>query len=227
MPHTATPTYIHALEARCARTASERSVATKDSASARGGGWGGGGGGAAGSAGAVEISQTEVLARWEHVLRERGRVYCKTIGMHAQVRVRWFPHACPARHAVEFRRTKQKQTNQTFTTLEQKQTDIAIATTARAQLAVAAGSVETVVNGVSEASRRYEKGDFIVCGSRGGRYPMKAAAFAARYAQDRPQPATNAVLGAEGFRLYTPTGKVCRTSGRSPLIKDSVSVACG
>ena len=47
------------------------------------------------------------------------------------------------------------------------------------------GTIETVVDGVVEARRDYCKGDYIVLGSRGGRYPMTASEFASRYHTDR------------------------------------------
>ena len=41
--------------------------------------------------------------------------------------------------------------------------------------------VETHVDGVCESRAHCSAGDYIVAGSRGGRYPMAAAAFEARY----------------------------------------------
>ena len=54
----------------------------------------------------------------------------------------------------------------------------------------------------------YEAGDYIVVGSTGNQYPMKALAFAARYMQSHPEAATDPALAAEGFRLFRPKGKI-------------------
>ena len=54
----------------------------------------------------------------------------------------------------------------------------------------------------------YEAGDYIVVGSTGNQYPMKALAFAARYMQSHPEAATDPALAAEGSRLFRPKGKI-------------------
>jgi Ca2+-binding EF-hand superfamily protein len=81
-------------------------------------------------------------------------------------------------------------------------------TNIHAKVALESGVLETVVGGIVEARKTYEVNDYIVCGSRGGRYPMRAADFISRYERGRPQPATDPALGEEGFRLFTPTGKI-------------------
>ena len=60
------------------------------------------------------------------------------------------------------------------------------------------------------ARRVCEAGDYIVVGSRGGRYAMKAASFEARYetAADSLRSPTDDALAAEGFCHYRPTGQV-------------------
>ena len=68
--------------------------------------------------------------------------------------------------------------------------------------------MDTVIKGITEARVPYVKGDFIVCGSREGHYPMKRADFTMRYETTRTEPAVDTTLASEGFRLYTPKGKV-------------------
>ena len=70
------------------------------------------------------------------------------------------------------------------------------------------GTIETIVGEKIEARRAYAKGDYIVCGSRGGRYPMPERQFTSRYSTTRSDPASDPVLAIAGFRLYKAKGKV-------------------
>ena len=56
----------------------------------------------------------------------------------------------------------------------------------------------------------YNRSDYIVVGSSGRRYPMKAADFGIRYEYRHPEPPPpeDALLAREGFMLFTPIGKV-------------------
>ena len=77
-----------------------------------------------------------------------------------------------------------------------------------AMFADAAGMLDTVVGGVTEATTPYVAGDVIMVGSRGGRYVVKSASFALRYdTRDHMlEPAEDAALAAEGFKLFRPLG---------------------
>ena len=77
-----------------------------------------------------------------------------------------------------------------------------------ARLADEHGSIATIVDGVIEEKKAYAKGDYILVGSRGGRYSMRAVDFSARYDYSNSQPASDPVLAREGFSLYLPTGMV-------------------
>ena len=77
-----------------------------------------------------------------------------------------------------------------------------------AKVATEAGVLETVIEGFSETSRNYRKGDFILHGTKGERYSMGALDFSVRYERALPEPATDPQLAEEGFMLYRPTGKV-------------------
>lgn len=77
-----------------------------------------------------------------------------------------------------------------------------------AKLAFEDGIVETVVNGVCESRKPYTKGDFIVIGSRGGRYAMSSVDFAARYDLIHPTRSADSELADEGFQLFLPIGKI-------------------
>lgn len=77
-----------------------------------------------------------------------------------------------------------------------------------AKMAQVDGVLETVVEGVTESKKWYEKGDFIMIGTRGGRYPMKAADFASLYEYEWPEEAREPALMQEGFQLFRPTGRV-------------------
>ena len=71
------------------------------------------------------------------------------------------------------------------------------------------GTIATVIDGKIEARRRaYEKGDYVVCGSRGGRYPMKERQFLSRYSTTHPDPASDPALARAGFKLFKAKGKV-------------------
>ena len=70
------------------------------------------------------------------------------------------------------------------------------------------GIVETIVDGVVEDRKSCKRGDFIVIGSRGGRYAMSELSFATRYDRTRPEPATDPTIAEDGFRLYSPIGSI-------------------
>ena len=55
---------------------------------------------------------------------------------------------------------------------------------------------------------QFEKGDFLVVGSRGNTYPMTRTDFMARYNIAAPGEAENDQLASEGFQLFNPIGKV-------------------
>ena len=80
--------------------------------------------------------------------------------------------------------------------------------TLHARLAKEGGVLKTIVGGVTEARKSYEKGDFILIGSRGGSYSMRAVDFSSRYDRLRPEPASDPTLASEGFRRYQPIGEV-------------------
>ena len=77
-----------------------------------------------------------------------------------------------------------------------------------AKLAFEDGIVETVVNGVCESHKPYTKGDFIVIGSRGGRYAMSSVDFAARYDVIHPTRSADSELADEGFQLFQSIGEI-------------------
>ena len=77
-----------------------------------------------------------------------------------------------------------------------------------AKIAHEAGFLETVVKGVLEGRKTYDSGDYIVCGSRGGKYPMSGEQFALRYVHDAPTKPLSSVLEMQGFQLFEPRGKV-------------------
>ena len=62
--------------------------------------------------------------------------------------------------------------------------------------------------GGENGGTRFAKGDYLMIGSRGNRYPMTRGDFMARYDIIAPGIAESEELGAEGFQQYTPTGKV-------------------
>lgn len=70
------------------------------------------------------------------------------------------------------------------------------------------GYIETVVDGKFEARRPYDKGDYVVCGSRGGRYPMEEDQFSSRYIISETEQASDPMLSKAGFRLFKAKGKV-------------------
>ena len=70
------------------------------------------------------------------------------------------------------------------------------------------GVIDTVVDGNVEARRPFQKGDYIIVGSRGGKYPMRESQFVDRYITDRPEPATDPKLVRSGFKSYAARGKV-------------------
>ena len=70
------------------------------------------------------------------------------------------------------------------------------------------GTIETVVDGKMESRRSYERGDYLVCGSRGGRYPMADHQFSSRYNITCPEPASDPKLASAGFKMFKAKGKV-------------------
>ena len=83
-------------------------------------------------------------------------------------------------------------------------------TAVHAKLANDDGTIDTIVDGKIEANRSYHKGDYIVCGSRGGKWPMQAQQFEYRYDITRPAPAIDPVLGRAGFKSFQAKGKARR-----------------
>ena len=77
-----------------------------------------------------------------------------------------------------------------------------------ARLADEDGFIDTTIDGVVQAKSSYDKGDYVMTGSRGGRYSMHAVDFSARYDRSNSQPASDPELAREGFSLYLPTGMV-------------------
>ena len=77
-----------------------------------------------------------------------------------------------------------------------------------AKLADEHGTIQTIVDGVVLQQNLYNKGDYVMIGSRGARYSMPAADFSARYDRSNAQPASDPMLAGEGFSLYPPTGTV-------------------
>ena len=82
-------------------------------------------------------------------------------------------------------------------------------TKVHAKLMTEEGTIDTVVDGNVEARRPYDKGDYLVCGSRGGRYPMQERHFSSRYNISHTDPASDPVLASAGFKLFKAKGKVC------------------
>ena len=77
-----------------------------------------------------------------------------------------------------------------------------------AKVAQEDGFLETIVDGIVETRKSYAKGDYIIIGSRGGRYSMRPVEFSARYDRSNSQPASDLMLAREGFSLYLPTGMI-------------------
>ena len=69
------------------------------------------------------------------------------------------------------------------------------------------GTIETLQNGIT-TSQKYQKGEVIMVGTAGRRYPMSAVEFAMRYSYAHPEPASDASLAAEGFKLFPPMSKI-------------------
>ena len=80
-------------------------------------------------------------------------------------------------------------------------------TRVHAKVAQHSGTISTIVDG-GETREFYAKGDYIVVGSRGGRHPMGAPEFAARYLSKQSKAASDGQLGSDGFRLYEPKGMI-------------------
>ena len=81
-------------------------------------------------------------------------------------------------------------------------------TKVHARIALKDGELETVVDGHVETHNKYKKGDFIMCGSRGGQYPMTSENFKKRYEHNHPEPANTEELAEEGFERYRPIGQI-------------------
>lgn len=75
-----------------------------------------------------------------------------------------------------------------------------------AKEAEADGVLETVVDDVIEARKNYTKGDYIMCSTRGGRFPMPRSEFHASYAHVDPEPSEDSSLADEGFLQYLTKG---------------------
>lgn len=70
------------------------------------------------------------------------------------------------------------------------------------------GVLETIVDGDVETRKSYEKGDIIMCGTKGERYTTTILNFSVRYNRNAPGPAANPKLAEEGFQLYQAIGKI-------------------
>ena len=70
------------------------------------------------------------------------------------------------------------------------------------------GVISTIVDDVIEDTSTYNKGDYIISGSRGGQYAMEPSRFESRYDHTRSEQANDAKLAKDGFKLYQSTGKV-------------------
>ena len=77
-----------------------------------------------------------------------------------------------------------------------------------AKLMTEEGIIKTEVEGKVEAQHEYERGDYILCGSRGGRYPMPGHQFSSRYDTAHVEPASDPLLASDGFKLFKAKGKV-------------------
>ena len=76
-----------------------------------------------------------------------------------------------------------------------------------AKRALESGAIIAHENGLA-TRETYEKGDFILVGSQGRYYRMRAREFEARYICARPEPASEVELAVAGFRQYKPSGKI-------------------
>ena len=81
-------------------------------------------------------------------------------------------------------------------------------TSVHAKLTTKDGTIDTIVDGRVEASHRYSSGDFVVIGSRGGRYPMSNQVFSSRYDTKHAETASETRLTRSGFKKYSAKGKV-------------------
>ena len=84
------------------------------------------------------------------------------------------------------------------------------------------GEIDTIVDHKIESVQPYFSGDYIIVGSRGGRYPMNKTQFSARYDTARPEPASDSTLASAGFKLFKATGK----ARLSPLKRGRVRAMC-
>ena len=75
-----------------------------------------------------------------------------------------------------------------------------------AKCAAVSGTLETITKR-SKISKAYKPGDYIVQGIEGERYCVDGDVFHERYAHAF-EPAESKALQAEGFRLYSATGRV-------------------
>ena len=81
-------------------------------------------------------------------------------------------------------------------------------TKVHAKIAEDDGEIKKIVNGIEESTEPYFKGDYILCGSRGGKFPMRSRDFSLRYDTANPEPGTDVRLASIGFRLFKATGQV-------------------
>ena len=77
-----------------------------------------------------------------------------------------------------------------------------------AKIAINDGVINKIVNGFVEASESYAIGDYIVCGSRGGKHPMSSRDFSLRYDTANAEPGTDRKLATMGFKLFKAQGKI-------------------
>ena len=77
-----------------------------------------------------------------------------------------------------------------------------------AKVAFQDGVIETIVNNTIERRQTFRKGDYIVYGSRARKYSMHQHAFSSRYNTNASEPAADAKLGKDGFKLFQATGQV-------------------
>ena len=80
--------------------------------------------------------------------------------------------------------------------------------TVHAMMALFPGVLETIVDGVVEDCKKYAEGDYIMLGTRGGRYPMSASDFMSRYEHTQPKLASDPALVEEGFMRFESIGKI-------------------
>ena len=87
-----------------------------------------------------------------------------------------------------------------------------------AKLMTSDGIIESIVDGNVEDERPYERGDYIMIGSKGNRYPMQKEQFSNRYDTLRPKPASDPILAKAGFKSFRAIGKVRLLPPRRPCL---------